>query len=80
MGGVGAVYQFLRDAQAGGVAIPGVNDWALAYQAGAGINIGLVGNVSAELSYRYLGMADGDHFKAGRTHTVAVGAKALFKN
>ena len=78
MGGVGAAYQFLKDAQAGGIAIPGVNDWALAYQAGAGINIGLAGNVSAELSYRYLGMADGDHFKACRTHTVAVGTKALF--
>jgi opacity protein-like surface antigen len=78
MGGVGAVYQSLKDAKAGGIAIPDVSDWALAYQAGAGINIGLVGNVSAELSYRYLGMADGEYFKAGKTHTVAVGAKALF--
>lgn len=78
MAGGGAVYQSLKDARAGSVDIPNVRDWAMAYQAGAGVNIGLSGNLSAELSYRYLGMTDGDHFRADTTHTIAMGAKALF--
>ena len=78
MVGGGAIYQSLKDTRAGSVSIPNVRDWAMAYQAGAGVNIGLSGNLSAEVSYRYLGMTDGDHFRADATHTVAVGAKALF--
>jgi opacity protein-like surface antigen len=79
MVGGGAVYQSLKDARAGSVDIPNVRDWAMAYQAGAGVNIGLSGNLSAELSYRYLGMMDGDHFRADATHTVVMGAKAFFE-
>jgi opacity protein-like surface antigen len=78
MVGGGAVYQSLKDARAGSVSIPNVRDWAMAYQAGTGVNIGLTRNLSAEVSYRYLGVTDGDHFRADATHTLAVGAKALF--
>jgi len=78
LGGVGAARRSLDGVRAGGIAIRNVHEWALAYQAGAGVRAAVSDGLSADVRYRYLGIKGGGAFDGGGSHTVALGATATF--